>query len=385
MLSTASAKEYICDCMREHEIAQQEEIIRFQESIEELEQWGIRYLLYLLQAKNIFKTSKEIYDLEEIKKTLNILPKYTRVIQSLMEILTRYGYIKEIAEGIYEFIYLGPRDISFLEETYARIMRTYPKTQTNAVFLKEVMSKYFDIVSGKENILNIMFPSGGLGVVEQIYKLNPDAACFNNLAALAVKYYAKMFNSQTGQKLTVIEVGAGVGSTSEKVLPLLEQGDFYSKYMYSDISRTFTRYGERNLGEKYANISFATLDISRSPRAQGFLEHYNIVIATNVLHATKSILNTLKNVKSLLAPGGLLLLNEGVVKKDYSTLVYGLLDGWWAFEDSEWRIEGSPVIKSSTWLTLLSRSGFKNVFSLNQRVAPNIEGFQDIFLGFNED
>ncbi len=78
---------------------------------------------------------------------------------------------------------------------------------------------------------------------------------------------------------------------------------------------------------------------------QGFpIGQYNIVFATNVLHATRNMSRTLQQCKALLRKGGLLIANELSTKTDFLTLTFGLTDGWWLFDDAELRISGSPII-----------------------------------------
>ena len=64
------------------------------------------------------------------------------------------------------------------------------------------------------------------------------------------------------------------------------------------------------------------------------------MFATNVLHATANMSRTLRRCKSLLRKGGLLIANELSAKTDFLTLTFGLTDGWWLYEDAEWRIPG---------------------------------------------
>ena len=74
------------------------------------------------------------------------------------------------------------------------------------------------------------------------------------------------------------------------------------------------------------------------------LGQYDILFATNVLHATRSMPDTLQNCKALLRKGGLLLANELTAKTDFLTLTFGLTDGWWLHSDIGIRIGGSPLI-----------------------------------------
>jgi len=97
----------------------------------------------------------------------------------------------------------------------------------------------------------------------------------------------------------VLEVGAGTGGTSAHVIPALAHLGDAVEYVYTDLSRAFLAHGKRHFGE-HAFVRFAALDIEKDAAAQGFDEgSFNLVVATNVLHATKRIAPTLANIKRL--------------------------------------------------------------------------------------
>ncbi|KAL8327015.1 hypothetical protein RB597_003374 [Gaeumannomyces tritici] len=76
-------------------------------------------------------------------------------------------------------------------------------------------------------------------------------------------------------------------------------------------------------------LDFATLDIESDPTDQGFEpESYDLVVAANVLHTTKSIKETLEHCFRLLRPGGKLLLSEVTIKRIFSGFIIGPLPGW---------------------------------------------------------
>jgi hypothetical protein len=75
---------------------------------------------------------------------------------------------------------------------------------------------------------------------------------------------------------------------------------------------------------------------------------YDVLLATNVLHATRNMPNTLQNSKALLRKGGLLIANELSAKTEFLTLTFGLTDGWWLHDDTGIRIPGSPLISRQT-------------------------------------
>jgi len=70
----------------------------------------------------------------------------------------------------------------------------------------------------------------------------------------------------------------------------------------------------------------------------------------------------------LLKTNGLLLLNENTSSSDFSTLVFGLTDGWWLYADKYHRIKHSPLLTPDSWATLLDNSGFRDISFLNNNV-----------------
>lgn len=86
---------------------------------------------------------------------------------------------------------------------------------------------------------------------------------------------------------------------------------------------------------------------------QGYkLGAYDVLFATNVLHATRDMGNTLQHCKALLRKGGLLIANELTTKTEFLTLTFGLTDGWWLYDDVERRIPGSPILSRHAVLPL---------------------------------
>jgi len=75
--------------------------------------------------------------------------------------------------------------------------------------------------------------------------------------------------------------------------------------------------------------------------AQGYgIGRYDILFATNVLHATRNMGTTIQHCKSLLRNGGLFIANELSAKTVFLTLTFGLTDGWWLYDDEQRRIPG---------------------------------------------
>lgn len=79
-------------------------------------------------------------------------------------------------------------------------------------------------------------------------------------------------------------------------------------------------------------MNYRKLDIENDPQEQSFeLGSYDFV-ACLVLHATKRIEDTIRNVRSLLKPGGRLIMVEITEECIDMELIFGTLPGWWLSE-----------------------------------------------------
>ncbi|KAK4941986.1 Type I Iterative PKS [Elasticomyces elasticus] len=160
--------------------------------------------------------------------------------------------------------------------------------------------------------------------------------------------------------LRVLEIGAGTGGTTATMLSDLQNPDgghlMYSKYTYTDVSAGFFSAAKDRF-KSWPNVEFATLDISQDPEVQGFnAGSYDLILATNVLHATPSLHETLANVRKLIHPDGRLLLQELSSDCKVWNFVMGVLPGWWLGAD-DGRPE-EPYVSPERWEDELRAAGF---------------------------
>ncbi|KAJ5566490.1 hypothetical protein N7535_008128 [Penicillium sp. DV-2018c] len=159
--------------------------------------------------------------------------------------------------------------------------------------------------------------------------------------------------------LRVLEIGAGTGSGTAMALELLKSAGgerMYEGYVFTDISAGFMAAAK----DKFANelcIDYKILDITLDPLGQGFDAHtFDLVIASNVIHATPNIRSTLSHVHRLLKPIGRLLLHEISPDILLADFTMGVFSGWWLGEESE-RAE-KPYISPERWDQELRATGF---------------------------
>ncbi|EFQ32290.1 beta-ketoacyl synthase domain-containing protein [Colletotrichum graminicola M1.001] len=157
----------------------------------------------------------------------------------------------------------------------------------------------------------------------------------------------------------ILEVGAGTGQATREILKRVD--DNFSTYTFTDVSAAFFDKAEAEFEQFEDRMLYNVLDLEQDMKTQGFEEHsYDIVVASFVLHATKSIEQTVRRVRSLLKPGGYLVLYE-VTNTDIirGTALFGCLPGWWQGID-EGRTLGACVSESK-WDAVLRKTGFSGV------------------------
>jgi polyketide synthase PksN len=68
----------------------------------------------------------------------------------------------------------------------------------------------------------------------------------------------------------------------------------------------------------------------------------------------------------LLKTGGWAIINEATAVHEFATLTFGLLEGWWLYEDGDLRLEHSPILAADTWKSILLRQGFDKAVVLGE-------------------
>ncbi|KAE8364491.1 hypothetical protein BDV27DRAFT_157797 [Aspergillus caelatus] len=207
-----------------------------------------------------------------------------------------------------------------------------------------------DIFKGNTNPLELMRRDGLLG---RYYDCLQDKHDYKDFLQLL---------SHLRPRMNVLEIGAGTGGLTAKVLDFLrsESGeDIYREYMYTDISSGFFVNAQERFHDRH-RIRYDVLDISKDPIEQGFPEaHYDLVIASNILHATPKLTETLKHTKRLLKPDGRLLLQELCPASKWTNFIFGLFPGWWLGKDDGRPSE--PYISPTEWNCRLRAAGFTGV------------------------
>ena len=321
-------------------------------------EWMARSVaLTTLERLGWTRTAGEMVEPETLRERLRVLEVHRHLFRRMFDLLAAAGIVEAAGDGFVVLVGADeplPQDmpadpIAFADEIAPKHRRG---GATEIELFRRCGGALIEVLVGDADPLTLLFGSGEPSAGD-LYKLAPAARAANRMLGDAVAEV--MRDLPEDRRLRVIEVGAGTGSGTGVVLPELPEGRY--DYTYTDISAGFFAEAEALFGGSEASIDYRPLDIERDPIELGFDAHgYDLVIASNVLHATRFLKETLAHCLDLLAPSGHLIALEGLRIQGWMDLTFGQLDGWWRYED-DFR-PNHALLSPELWKRSLGDVGF---------------------------
>ncbi len=340
--------------------------------LDDMEWWARSRALATLEELGWRREKGETIKSEVLRNRLGVIPDHERVFRRMLEILAQSKVLEEI-NGLFAVRLASgdplPDEMPVDLEAFAdEMMEKHPHGATEIGLFRRCGAALSDVLRGQANPLILLFDSGD-PTPGDLYIKAPVARAANRIMKETVSML--MRELPAGRRLRIIEVGAGTGSATAAILPELPEGRF--DYMYTDISAVFFAEAEAQFGGKEASMEYRPLNIENDPATQGFeLHSYDLLIASNVLHATRYLHETLGYCRDLLAPSGQLVALENMYGHGWMDLTFGQLDGWWRFADDyrPHHVMAGPTV----WRRALRDAGFREAKVLGVTETDSVRG-----------
>lgn len=304
---------------------------------------------------NFWTDVNPVVSTQQLFNATNYSKSSISLLHACIVLLIKNNYIKAEASNSYQVIGNQSQTLAQVIEETKQSMTLHPEVKPFLEALIRTTTQLFEFLKGTIEVTQLLCPMGELSLLSSLYAHN---ALVNPINLLVAKKVEGLVLNQLVQatEVRILEIGAGCGGTTAAVLDLLADKSMSIKYTFTDISPAFLNRAKTQFAQ-HPNLDFQLLDIeSSSFNSEGF----DLVIASNVLHATKEIQHTLNACKKYLKNHGSLIINEVTQDQPFLTLIFGFFPGWWAFQDA-YRMPHSPLLSPENWRFQLNELGFKHI------------------------
>jgi acyl transferase domain-containing protein/aryl carrier-like protein len=324
-----------------------------------LESLCTAYINIALRQNGAFNNLKQQYSLEELSRQCQIIPRYQPLLARWLQVLTNRGQLQQEGE---KFTNLAPCSRESAKALLEQVRVNWVDSPKMLDLVRHCGENLAAVITGKQEPLQFF---KGL-----LYEFND--AENTSLKSLYHARYTAIIRAILGQaasflspqrNLRILEIASGVSYATEELIPVLPSSQ--TSYTFADVSGSFLNEANQKFS-KYPFIECRSLDLDRPLPEQGYSQgSFDVIVAVKSLHTAKNIKAILENIRSLLAPEGVLLIWE----KTQATLDF---DMTWALLINplqESRSLDNPYLSKEQWHKALHSSKFVEVTALPETEA----------------
>jgi acyl transferase domain-containing protein/NAD(P)-dependent dehydrogenase (short-subunit alcohol dehydrogenase family)/acyl carrier protein/SAM-dependent methyltransferase len=320
------------------------------EIVPALDRLSAQYVTRAFRELGWIPRAGEPFVREDLIRNLGITEPHKRLVIRMLGILDEEGAIQSAKEG---WVIVTPWPQDYSSQTVRDLRNRFPDYHAELDLFDRCASRLSEVLQGRCNPLELLFPEGSLESAGDVYHDSPMSRRPNGLIRTLLKAVVEAL--PPGRVLRVLEIGAGTGGTTSHLLTLLQETP--CEYVFSDISKLFLHDARRKF-RRFPFVRYALFDVEHRPETQGFApQQFDVIVAANVLHATRDLRQALSHVQRMLCPGGILALLEGFRTARWIDLVFGQTEGWWRFTDTDLR-PSHPLLPLENWKQILGEAGF---------------------------
>ena len=245
--------------------------------------------------------------LNQILKCLSVNTDNNDIIYRWIELLKKYNYVTE-TDGIYVCkIEIYEKGLKYGWEEVEYLWKGKLESPLVLDYIINNIKNWDKLIQKEQQATLLLFEQGEDIYAHALYKETKILQYLNHSLSKKVLGYL-----HENANATILEIGAGTGATSNKVLSDIRENKFeeHIVYFYTDISRFFLQRAKERYKECDGKIEMhhQTLDIDEAFSSQlpsNF--QADIVIAVGVLNNSVNTDKCIYEINSVMKPGGILL------------------------------------------------------------------------------
>ncbi|WP_194820178.1 type I polyketide synthase [Nocardia sp. XZ_19_385] len=319
--------------------------------------WVVRAFQQLLSGAAVFD--------QDLLIMAGVRPEHIRYALLLASMAERTRLLEQI-DGAQRW---RVRNLPQPQETTRRCAADFPEWISALAVYSRCGMHLPDLLRGTADAVELLLDAEvDRDHVESVYSGSPPIVLHNRYLRSLLR--AAIAEWPADRPLRILEVGAGTGACTAEVLPILAPQ--LTTYTYTDVTANLFPRAQSRFSA-YDFIEYRTLDLGKEPVDQDFPPRaYDVVIASNALHATSGLRDTVRRVGALLADGGCLF---AVECHDEQILApcFGLFPNFWDFADPDLR--STPLLPVQDWPPLLADGDFDAVVQVGSAIETPSGGF----------
>jgi 2-polyprenyl-3-methyl-5-hydroxy-6-metoxy-1,4-benzoquinol methylase len=288
--------------------------------------------------------------LEHIKH----VPAHKKLVKYIYEVLEKKAGLIEIsgAEITRTSVACPSNNI---DKTMKDLLHDRPAQDAEVKLMQITGPSLAKCLSGKTDGIQLIFGAPeGRTLLDKLYATsNASSTALQQLEAF-IEEIGVTWPTDAGP-LRILEIGAGTGGTTSRLLPALARLDIPVVYTMTDLSSALVTEAASTF-KQYPFVKFEVVDIEQEP-SPSLRNSQHIVLGSNVIHATRDLSVSLEMIHKMLRPDGFLIFHELTTQMLWADSIFGLFEGWWRFEDGRQH----ALQSAKSWATVLKSAGYSNV------------------------